>query len=67
MKTNTLQKITTEINGRKLDDTLEQYLPQYAVDLDGLLRAVSDVAGGFSEDLAPAGVFSLVPRQSPDK
>ena len=67
MEINTLQQATTEINGRKLDVTLEQYLPRYAVELDGLLEVVRDAARNFPEDLAPAAVFSVAPQPSIDK
>ena len=67
MEINTLQQVTTEINGRKLDVTLEQYLPRYVVELDGLLEAVRDASRNFPEDLAPAAVFSVAPQPSIDK
>ncbi len=67
MEISTLQKATTEINGRKLDANLEEYLPRYALELEGLLRAVRDVARNFPEELAPAAVFSAAPRQTIDK
>ena len=67
MEISTLRNVTTEICARTMNEAIEEYLPRYAVELAGLLATVREVSRQFPEDLAPASVFSLVPRPKLEK
>lgn len=62
MEVKTLHSMTTELNGRSANPSLESYLPRYAVEVEGLLAAVRAVAEHFPPELAPASVFVLKPE-----
>jgi len=59
MEISTLRVITTELCGRSVNSAIEAHLPQYAVEVAGVLAAVRVAALSFPADLAPASVFSL--------
>lgn len=57
LKITTLQSITTEICGRKVDPVLQAYLPDYISELTGLLEFIHKDSLAIPLDLEP--VFSL--------
>ena len=59
MKTTTLQCVTTEICGRKLDPVLEAYLPEYIQELTILLQLIHEDSLTIPLELEPVSVFSL--------
>jgi hypothetical protein len=59
MDVETLRVVATGISGRKLDPVLEAYLPQFAAEIEPVLRKMREVARKFPLDLEPAPVFSL--------
>ena len=61
MKTSTLHAMTTELCGRTVNSAIEEHLPQFAGEVEGLLTLVRAAARKFPQDLAPAAVFSLKP------
>jgi hypothetical protein len=58
MDANTLKSMTLELNGRTLYPELENCLPQYAKDLETMIRGVQKLSQNFPLDLEPAPVFS---------
>ena len=64
MEINTLRSISTDLCGRTVDPVLESHLPQYAVELEGLLQAVRTTAKKFPAELVPASVFSIKPFET---
>ena len=64
MEVTTLRSVTTELCGRTVNAAIEEHLPQYAVEVAGILGAVRTAAKTFPPDLEMAPVFSLKPESA---